>query len=291
MAAAAIDIPFDRDGSGRFLPWLVALMVYLAALALSGALVLERTLESWDRGLAGTLTVELPPALSGGNGGLAAVLKDLTATPGVVAARPLSRAEMTALLAPWLGTGVPDDLALPQLVDVRIDPQHLDENALAARLAKDASGAAIDDQRQWLDRLAGAVRAAEGVAGAIVLLIGAASVLTVIFTTRAGLAVHRDVIELLHLMGARDGYIARQFQRQAMRLGLRGGAAGIALALVTLLALARAGDALGTAGPALPSLALRPLQLAAMALLPLAAACLAMLAARLTVMRALARMP
>ena len=43
LAAPAIDIPFDRDGSGRFLPWLVALMVYLAALALSGALVLERT--------------------------------------------------------------------------------------------------------------------------------------------------------------------------------------------------------------------------------------------------------
>jgi cell division transport system permease protein len=291
MKAAAIDIPFDRDGSGRFLPWLVALMVYLAALALSGALVLERTLESWDRGLAGTLTVELPPAPSGGDGGLAAALKDLTATEGVLAARPLSRAEMTALLAPWLGASVPDDLALPQLIDVRIDPQHLDETALAARLAKDASGAVIDDQRRWLDRLAGLVRAAEGVAGAIVLLIGAASVLTVIFTTRAGLAVHRDVIELLHLMGARDGYIARQFQRQAMRLGLRGGAAGIALALATLIALAQAGAALGAAGPALPSLALRPLQLAAMALLPLAAACLAMLAARLTVMRALARMP
>jgi cell division transport system permease protein len=291
MAAAAIDIPFDRDGSGRFLPWLVALMVYLAALALSGALVLERTLESWDRGLQGTLTVELPPAPLGSDGGLAAVLRDLAATPGVVAARPLARAEMTALLAPWLGASVPDDLALPQLVDVSIDPARLDEKTLATRLAKDASGAAIDDQRLWLDRLAGLVRAAEGVAGAIVLLIGAASVLTVIFTTRAGLAVHRDVIELLHLMGARDGYIARQFQRQAMRLGLRGGAAGIALALMTLLALAQAGAALGSAGPALPSLALRPLQLAALALLPLAAACLAMLAARLTVMRALARMP
>ena len=32
-----------------------------------------------------------------------------------------------------------------------------------------------------------------------------------IFTTRAGLAVHHNVIEILHIIGARDGYIARQF--------------------------------------------------------------------------------
>ena len=62
MTSRAIDIPFDRDGSGRFLPWLIALMVYLAALASSGALALDGALERWDRGLAGTLTVELPPA-------------------------------------------------------------------------------------------------------------------------------------------------------------------------------------------------------------------------------------
>ncbi|HUB97680.1 MAG TPA: cell division protein, partial [Stellaceae bacterium] len=77
MGRPPIDVPFDRDGSGRFLPWLVALMVYLAALAVSGALMLERALDGWDRGLMGTLTVELPPASAGNDGGLAATLKDL----------------------------------------------------------------------------------------------------------------------------------------------------------------------------------------------------------------------
>jgi len=294
MGRPPIDVPFDRDGSGRFLPWLVALMVYLAALAVSGALMLERALDGWDRGLMGTLTVELPPASAGNDGGLAATLKDLAAAPGVLSARPLSRAEMTALLAPWLGPSVPNDLALPQLVDVRIDPARLDETALAARLGRDAMGAAIDDQRVWLDRLARLVRMAEIVAAGIVCLIGAAAVLTVIFTMQAGMAVHRDVIELLHLVGARDGYIARQFQRQALRLSLWGGGAGIVLALATLLALAHAGDAaraLGTTGPSLPSLTLVPTQLAALILLPVAAALLAMVTARLTVIRALTRMP
>ncbi len=132
------------------------------------------------------------------------------------------------------------------------------------------------------------MREIEATAVAIVLLIGAAAVLTVIFTTRAGLSMHRDVIELLHLMGARDGYIARQFDRQALRLGLIGGAVGIALALATVLAL---GEAAGAAALLGGGLGLGPLDYAALALLPVAAALLAMATARLTVLRALASMP
>jgi cell division transport system permease protein len=293
MTARAIDIPFDRDGSGRFLPWLIGLMVYLAALALAGALALDRALESWDRGLAGSLTVELPPAQDAGETDLAAAVAALRASPGVSAARPLARAEVAALLEPWLGADLPQELALPRLIDVRI-AGGTDLADVRDRLAKAAPGAVLDDHRLWLDHLVAMVRSAEATAIGIVLLIGAAAVLSVVFTTRTGLAVHRDVIELLHLMGARDRYIAAQFERQAVLLGLAGGAIGLALALATLLALARAGGAasvLGESAAALPSVALAPWHYAALFGLPVAASLLALATARLTVLRALARMP
>lgn len=295
MRSRPIDIPFDRDGSGRFLPWLIALMVYLAALAASGGLALERALESWDRGLAGALTIELPPAKDPGARDLDLALKAIRAAPGVLAARPLGRDEIAKLLEPWLGAALPQDLALPRLIDVRIDPAHgPDPAALAALVEKAAPGAVVDDHRLWLGRLASLVRSTEATAIAILLLIGAASVLTVIFTTRTGLSVHRDVIELLHLMGAGDGYIAAQFDRQALRLGLAGGALGIALALATLFLLGRAGEAaaiLGEDAATLPRLGLAAWDYAALAALPVAAAFLAMVTARLTVLRALAHMP
>jgi cell division transport system permease protein len=116
----------------------------------------------------------------------------------------------------------------------------------------------------------------------------------VIFTTRAGLAVHHDVIELLHLMGARDLYIARQFEREAMRLGFSGGVGGLGLAGLTLWGLGHAAAAtnvLGEEAKLLPDLSLVLWQWAVLILLPLAAGFAAMLTARLTVMRALARMP
>jgi len=288
-----LDIPFDRDGSGRFLPWLIALMVYLAALATSGALALDSALASWDRGLSGTLTIELPPDAAGSAD---AVAKLLTVTPGVLAARPLSHAAMAKLLEPWLGPALPADaLALPLLFDVSIDAARgVNLGSLRAALAAAAPDAVLDDHRLWLDRLANLIRSAEATAIAIVALIGSAAVLTVIFTTRTGLSVHRDVIELLHLMGARDAYIAAQFQYQALRLGLGGGLIGLALAVATLLGLGHAADAaaiLGESALPLPALRLEPIHWAALLLLPAAAAILAMLTARLTVLGALQRMP
>ena len=295
MTPRPIDIPFDRDGSGRFLPWLIALMVYLAALAASGALALDRALQSWDRGLAGSLTIELPPASDSGGRDLDNALVAIRAAPGIISARALSRDDVAKLLEPWLGGALPQDLSLPRLIDVRIDRDRApDRAALTALIGETVPGAELDDHHLWLDRLAALVRSTEATAIVIVLLIGAASVLTVIFTTRTGLSVHRDVIELLHLMGARDGYIAAQFDRQALRLGLAGGALGIALALATLMVLGQASDAasiLGEGTASLPRLGLTSWDYAALAALPVAAALLAMATARLTVLRALARMP
>lgn len=298
MKRRRVDIAFDRDGSGRFLPWLIALMVFLAALAASGALGLDRALASWDRGLTGTLTVELPPAHADGkgDGGLSAAVKTIKASAGVLGVRPLQSAEVAKLLEPWLGPGLPpDEIALPRLIDVRIDTAGgTNLNALRAALAKAAPQAIVDDHRLWFERLATLTHSAQATALAIVALIFIAAVLTVIFTTRTGLAVHRDVIELLHLMGARDTYIASQFQHQALRLGLMGGVIGLALALATLLTLGHASDAAAIFGERtlpLPSLSLALADWAVLALLPVAAAFLAMVTARVTVLGALSRMP
>ena len=42
MLAQRTDLSFDRDASVRLIPFIVALMVYLAILALAGSLVLQR---------------------------------------------------------------------------------------------------------------------------------------------------------------------------------------------------------------------------------------------------------
>jgi len=288
-----LDLPLERDGSARFLPAIVALMVYLAALALAGMMALDGALSRWDRALAGTLTLQLPPGdAASGEAALAA----LRALPGVERAELLGDDATMKLLEPWLGKVVDlQELQLPRLVDLHVDAaSRTDPAALRARLLAAAPGARLDDNRIWLDPLLSAVAAVEYVALAIVLLVGIAAVLSIIFATRTGLAIHQGAVEVLHLIGARDSYIARQFQWHALRLGLRGAAIGILGAGITLLILARAaGSAAPIAGVAraLPVLELTGFAWIVLFLLVPAAGLVALITARITVLRTLGRMP
>ena len=62
MLMASREVPLDDDASGPFLPWIVAVMVYLAALAMAAALLINQVTADWQKDLAGGLTVQVPPA-------------------------------------------------------------------------------------------------------------------------------------------------------------------------------------------------------------------------------------
>ena len=293
MFRTKYDLPLQRDVTGRFLPWIIALMVYLAILALAGSMVLSDMARRWDKGLAGTLTVQIPPLPEGTpslDTRVQAALGVLRATPGLSKAEPLKQAEMANLLEPWLGSGaLSTDLPVPALIDVTMAGGRIDVRGLAQRLRAAVPGAEVDDHAAWLKDLLAIARAVEMVALGVVALVGSAAVATVIFVSRAGLAIHGPVVELLHVMGAPDRYVARQFQSHVLGLAVRGGLIGTMLAAVTLFGLARAGGEF-SAG-LIPDMSLTPVQLLALGGVPVTAAVLAAITARLTVMRALARLP
>ena len=96
------------------------------------------------------------------------------------------------------------------------------------------------------------------------------------------------------MIGARDGYVAHHFEREALRLGFAGGVGGLILAVVTIWGLGHAAAAVSVFGEEaalLPDLHLVAWQWSALALLPVAAGLAAMVTARITVLRALARLP
>ena len=264
-------------------------MVYLAIIALAGVLVLETMAERWDKGMSGTLTVQIPATGKDDVRRLEAAMGVIRTAPGVFHAEALSRGRLMALLEPWLGdaAGI-EDFPLPRLIDVEVAPTaRVDVATLSRRLATVAPGATVDDHGVWLNRLIRLIRTAEILAAVVMALIGLACVGTVIFTTRTGLAIHQEAIEVLHLIGAQDNYVARQFASRALSLGLRGGVVGLALAVPSLLGL----GALARSMEVLPKFTLSPAHWVILAVLPLIAALIAMVTARVTVSRTLARMP
>jgi cell division transport system permease protein len=292
------DLPLKGDATSRYLPWLVAPMVFLSAVALASAFILNGLIGRWDRDVSGTLTVEVTTAP--GDAAEAAeptrqrveqVLRILDGTPGIATAHALSQEQLVALMAPWLGTSdVLKDLPLPALIDVTVkEDANLDVEALAQTISKSVPGASLDDHRRWLDRLIGLSRSIEWLAIGIVTLIGLVTTATVYYATRTGMAIHREVIEVLHVIGAPDAYIAGQFAHRAFVLGLKGGILGLLLTLPILGGIAFGAHKMQ--GGFLADLSLPLIGIIAVLALPIVSALLSMLTARMAAYGALARMP
>lgn len=287
---------FATDSATRTIPWMVAVMVFVAALALALSLAVEAAAARFGQGLSGNVTIEVPHAGSdeATTARAQAVVAALAGVPGVISAAAVPREVTARLIEPWLGaelaglgrsdTGLP----LPTLIDVRVDSGNPPrEGTLAAVVGAISPQIRVDDHRVWVEQLLGWVTAVRLAAGTVLLgaLLGIG--LTVALATRAALAIHREVIEILHIIGAQDRYIARQFQRQALWMGLQGGAMGAAAAAVLMVLIGTAGMIVRSG--LLPALEFGTREWVAVGLLPVASAVIAVFVARAVVLRALAR--
>ena len=291
MIGQVRDVPLSGDPPSRSLPWTVGLLVFLATLAFAAGMFLASAGDTWRQDLSGTLTVQIPVSDEANRlEQVNAVAELLRTTPGVVFVRPIPDAEIAVLLEPWLGKQVLElELPMPDLIDVSVTrAADIDIAALSARLAQVAPGTVVDDHAIWLRRLTEFTLIAETISFAVMIVILISAVATVVFTTRTGLAIHSDVVEVLHLIGAQDSYVARQFQNHTLRLASAGAAVGFLLgAGIIWLAHVYGGK---LSGGLLPELALGPGQWALLAALPVAAVLLVVLTVGITVKRVLGKM-
>jgi cell division transport system permease protein len=151
--------------------------------------------------------------------------------------RAYTKEESAGLLEPWIGSGLAlNDLPIPRMIVVRVAPGETpDLAALRQKLAAQIPGATLDDHRGWIDRMRAMARNAALAGLAVLALVFAATMLSVMFATRGAMSTNRQIIEVLHVIGARRDFIAGEFQRHFLLLGLKGGAIGGAAAIVLFL--------------------------------------------------------
>ncbi len=229
-----------RTVARRTLLTLVAIMSFLACLAVAAVAVVADRAEGWQRQIADEVTIQIKPADGIDIDAAVARAVDLaTQVPGVTSATAIGEIESTALLEPWLGSDFDiAELPIPRLVAVQI-AKNADLSALAARLKEEIPTASLDDHGQWLQRLSAMARVMTLVGLVVLGLVFAATALCVVFATRGAMAGNRNVIEVLHFVGAEDSYVAREFQRHFLLLGLKGASigGGIAVGLFLLVSL------------------------------------------------------
>jgi len=172
-----------------------------------------------------------------------------------------------------------EDLPVPRLVAVSLDDRRpATATALDAALKTQGVDAVVDDHRVWLKDIRRSADVARALGALVFLLIAGAAAAVVAFATRAGLAARRDVVEVLHLAGAEDSFIARLFELRFAKVAAAAGLIGAVGAGLTGALLRMVGGTQGVT-PALP---VAWGDLAAVLPCPLLAALVAAAAARIT---------
>jgi cell division transport system permease protein len=227
-------VPLD-SAEGRALVGVIAILAFLAALCLCAAELVAAASAQWRSSIAQEMTIQVRP-VSGRDmeADVRQAVELVGATRGIAEARAMPKGEAERLLEPWLGSGL--DLAeipIPHLIVLKLDPAtQVDIDALKQSLAAEVPSASLDDHALWVARLSTMAQAVVGIAVAIVVLVFVATGLAVAFATRGVVAANREVVDVLHFVGADDAFIAREFQRRFFAMGLKGGAIGGAFALL-----------------------------------------------------------
>ena len=232
-SGAAPIVP-EKSVAGRTLLLLITIMSFLSAVTLGGVVLVQKSAIAWSADVGREVTIQIRPVEGEVmESNLRTAVSLAQATPGVASARALTIEESQQLLEPWLGTGLDlTAIEIPRLVVVQLaDPAEADIEALGRNLAA-VKGASLDTHAAWrqqLNTMAGTIV----LSGLLVLiLIGAATVLAIIFATRGAMATNREIVDVLHYIGASNRFIAGEFQGRFLSIGLQGGLLGTVAALL-----------------------------------------------------------
>jgi cell division transport system permease protein len=230
-------LPQDQE-KGDLLPWVIAVMTYLLTLFLAGGFVVANSTNNWSSKISKNMTVQIIQAdQSQKEQQTIDAIGILKKVPGIIDAKALSEKELVDLLEPWLGLGSNNNsLPIPAMISVITEEgAFINIKALEQQLKNIAPDATIDDHKLWLDQLVLLAKGFEVSVALTVLLITFATIAIVVFSTKGKLATHKNNIEIVHLIGAEDSVISREFNHQFMIFGLKGGVLGLSATTLTLL--------------------------------------------------------
>jgi cell division transport system permease protein len=238
--AASLTAPIVPAGSvtGKSLTLVITIMCFLACLTVGAVYMIRQSANAWLKDIASEVTVQVQ-AKDGTD--TEQIVRDVATylgqQSGINKVRVMSAAESAGLLEPWLGQI--DDLSalpLPRLIALELDRSAApDIEAVRAGLSSRFQGTTLDDHRRWQQQIATITNSFALGGLAILALVAMATTAIIVSATKSSMASNREIVEVLHFVGATDRFIAREFEKHFLRLGVRAGLVGAGLALAVFL--------------------------------------------------------
>ena len=226
--------------AGRALTVVIAIMCFLACLTAGAVFMVSQSADEWFADIASEITIQVKPAEDNEiEKKVTLVSLFLAKQPGIVRVSPLSEEESAELLEPWLGdSNALSALPVPRLIAVEIDRASPPDLSLVRRaLASNFKGVTLDDHRRWQSELRTVTRSLVLGGFSVLILVGAATVASIVSATKSAMASNREIIEVLHFVGARERFIAHEFEKHFLTIGIRAGVVGALGATLVFLML------------------------------------------------------
>lgn len=227
-----------KSVTGSSLVVVISIMCFLACLTAGAVYLINQSAAAWTDDIASEVTIQIGVERGDNiDDKLSKISFFLTNQRGISGVRPLPVEESAALLEPWLGDGANiKDLPVPRLVAVELDRTNPpDLNKLRENLQKNFKNTALDDHRRWQSQIQTVTRSMALGGLAVLILVGFATTGIIVSATRSAMASNREIVEVLHFVGATDRFIAREFERHFLSLGVRSGLVGATGALAIFI--------------------------------------------------------
>lgn len=247
------ELPLKYDRANFFLEVSTTISVFLFSLVLAAYFLINSMILSWNNSIANGLTVQIMPA----ENALTAdeevlyvnkVVHFFEAQDNVSKVILINDEQMNRLMSPWIGNHVDiSSLPLPKLLDVRLKKNaKFDYDQTAQNLKDIAPYASIDSHGMWLQKLVHFASTLRILSLFILLLVLSVTAFAIFYAVETSLKVHKNIIEILHIMGATDSYIAKQYASRSFFVGLFSGIIGLVAGLIVIMTISHIATSLQT---------------------------------------------
>ena len=239
------EIPTDDEETSVFMYVLSSIYMYLFVVVLAMVMAINTMVTNWEKDILGAVTIQVSPIedenkkidVAKTEEQLNKVLQYVENAKGVKSVHILDNKTVERLMTPWLGNKIDvESLPIPRLLDVQLkEDAEINYDEMTQGLHKVSANASIDNHRLWLNRLLKFAASLKTLALCVLLMVAGICAFSIYYSARTSLGINLNSIEILHIIGAKDDYIAKQYAKSYAKIGFFSGVIGLIFAIPSIV--------------------------------------------------------
>lgn len=250
------EIPTDDEETSVFMYVLSSIYMYLFVVVLAMVMAINTMVTNWEKDILGAVTIQVSPIedenkkidVAKTEEQLNKVLQYVENAKGVKSVHILDNKTVERLMTPWLGNKIDvESLPIPRLLDVQLkEDAEINYDEMTQGLHKVSANASIDNHRLWLNRLLKFAASLKTLALCVLLMVAGICAFSIYYSARTSLGINLNSIEILHIIGAKDDYIAKQYAKSYAKIGFFSGVIGLIFAIPSIVLVSKYGISTGS---------------------------------------------